>query len=131
MATTTRLMKIGELARRAEVSQRTIHYYETLGLVQPTQRQGRGYRYYDEQALKRLEKIKQLQKVGLSLDEIGQVIELYFQDSTGVQGKREVLRILRGHLADTDRKIAEMQAFRDEIMKNIAYIEGLIRQAEE
>ena len=125
------MMKIGDLAKRAEVSQRTIHYYETLGLVEPTRRVGRGYRYYDEHALKRLEKIKQLQKVGLSLEEIRQVIDLYFQDSTGIQGKRVVLRILRGHLADTDRKIAEMQAFRDEILKNIAYIEGLIQQVEE
>lgn len=125
------LMKIGTLAERAGVSQRTIHYYESLGLVEPTRRVGRGYRYYDDHALKRLEKIKQLQKVGLSLEEIRQVIDLYFQDSTGIQGKREVLRILRGHLADTDRKIAEMQAFRDEILRNIAYIEGLIQQLEE
>jgi DNA-binding transcriptional MerR regulator len=128
MAPPTGMMKIGDLAKRADVSQRTIHYYETLGLVEPTRRVGRGYRYYDELALKRLEKIKQLQKVGLSLDEIRQVIELYFQDSTGIQGKREVLRILQAHLAETDRKIAELQSFRDETLKNIAYIEGLIQQ---
>lgn len=124
------LMQIGELAKRSRVSQRTIHYYERLGLMQPTQREGSGYRYYDDTALQRLEKIRQLQKIGLSLDEIAEVIDLYFEDSTGIKGKRKVLEILGEHLVDTESKISEMQRFRDEMRANIDRIKQLIRDAE-
>ena len=51
------LMRIGELSDRAGVSHRTIHYYERLGLIKPAEREGAGYRYYDEITVKRLEKI--------------------------------------------------------------------------
>lgn len=51
------LMRIGELAERAGVSHRTIHYYEGLGLLQPAEREGVGYRYYDETSLRRINKI--------------------------------------------------------------------------
>lgn len=46
-------MQIGELSERAKVSHRTIHYYERLGLVKPAEREGVGYRYYDEVSVKR------------------------------------------------------------------------------
>lgn len=83
-------MQIGELSERAGVSHRTIHYYERLGLVKPAEREGTGYRYYDEVAVKRLEKIAALKRLGLSLDEIAAVIDLYFEDAGGIKGKERV-----------------------------------------
>lgn len=123
-------MKIGELAQRAGLSHRTIHFYEQKGLIQPSHREGRGYRYYDETTLKRLQKIAALKALGLSLDEIGEVIHLYFEDSSGLRGKREVLRILKNHLGDADRRLAEVTRFRDDLLRNIARLEGLIEAAE-
>lgn len=84
------LMQIGELSERAGVSHRTIHYYERLGLVKPAEREGTGYRYYDEVAVKRLEKIAALKRLGLSLDEIAAVIDLYSEDASGIKGKERV-----------------------------------------
>jgi MerR family copper efflux transcriptional regulator len=72
------------------LSHRTIHYYERLGLVKPAEREGTGYRYYDEVAVKRLEKIAALKRLGLSLDEIAAVIDLYFEDASGIKGKERV-----------------------------------------
>ncbi|QTD51694.1 MerR family transcriptional regulator [Sulfidibacter corallicola] len=123
-------MKIGELARRAELSHRTIHFYEQKGLIAPSHREGRGYRYYDELTLKRLKKIAALKSLGLSLDEIGEVINLYFEDETGIRGKREVLKILQKHLLEADRQLAEVTQFRDDLIRNIARLEGLIESAE-
>lgn len=123
---TASLLRIGELARRAGVSHRTIHYYERIGLLAPAQREGAGYRYYDEQALERLEKIAALKNIGLSLQEIGQVIELYFSDPTGLKGKQEVLKILQGQLLNTRSKLDELGRFEDDLQSNIERMEKLI-----
>ncbi len=122
-------MQIGELAARADVSHRTIHYYERLGLLTPSEREGAGYRYYNDEALKRLEKIAALKRLGLSLDEIASVIDLYFEDDSGIRGKERVLVILETQREKTDRQIKELTQFRRDIDKNIARMKRLIAEA--
>ena len=119
-------MQIGELSRRSGVSHRTIHYYERLGLLRPAERKDAGYRYYDETALLRLDKIAALKRLGLSLEEIASVIDLYFEDATGIRGKRKVLDILRGQLLRADAQLAELTSFKQDIEANIARMEILI-----
>lgn len=123
------LMQIGALCARAGVSARTVHYYERLGLVKPAEREGAGYRYYDDGALKRLEKIAALKRLGLSLDEIAAVLDLYFEDVSGVKGKRKVLEILRLQLARAEAQINELAAFKRDLRANIARMEQLIAAA--
>jgi MerR family copper efflux transcriptional regulator len=121
------LMQIGELARRTDVSQRTIRYYEQLGLLQPAEREGAGYRYYDEQTIKRLEKIAALKNLGLSLEEVVEVIELFFADSSAyLRGKRKTLEILRAHLAEADARLIELKTTRGELQRNILRIESYL-----
>ncbi|WP_104662700.1 MerR family transcriptional regulator [Ensifer adhaerens] len=122
-------MQIGELSERAGVSHRTIHYYERLGLVEPAEREGTGYRYYDEIALKRLEKIAALKRLGLSLDEIAAVIDLYFEDASGIRGKERVLEILQAQLDKTNTQLDELSTFKRDLENNIARMLGLIAQA--
>lgn len=122
-------MQIGELAQRANVSHRTIHYYERIGLMKPAEREGAGYRYYDETAYQRLEKIAALKRLGLSLDEIAAVIDLYFEDASGIKGKEKVLEILEAQLAKTDTQLAELTGFRRDLESNIARMKSLIDQA--
>lgn len=124
------LMRIGDLAERTDNTPQTIRYYEQLGLIVPTEREGRGYRYYNEDAVTRLQKIATLKQIGLSLEEISAVIDLYFTDSTGIQGKRKVLDILRRHRQETDERMISLQSFRSELDQNIARVEGLIRAIE-
>ena len=125
---TQSLMQIGELAERAGVSHRTIRYYERIGLMKPAEREGAGYRYYDELALRRLQKIAVLKRLGLSLDEIASVIDLYFEDAQGVKGKEKVLEILQTQLSKTNAQIAELSAFRQTLENNIARMRGLIEE---
>lgn len=122
-------MQIGELSERAGVSHRTIHYYERLGLIGPAQREGAGYRYYDELALKRLEKIAVLKRLGLSLDDIAAVIDLYFADASGIRGKEKVLEILEAQHARADAQIRELATFKRDLEANIARMRALIAEA--
>lgn len=121
-------LRIGELARRAGVTTRTIRYYESRGLLGPADRPG-GFRYYTDEALVRLNKIDSLKKLGLSLDEIASVIELYFKDPTGVRGKKKLLGILHGHLRETERKLEDLEQFRADLQANIARVERAIKDA--
>ena len=124
-------MQIGELAERAGVSHRTIHYYERLGLGMPAEREGAGYRYYDEIAVKRLEKIAALKRLGLSLDEVAAVIDLYFEDGTGIKGKAKVLEILQTQLAKADAQLQELTTFKRDVEVNIARMHNLIAEAKQ
>jgi MerR family Zn(II)-responsive transcriptional regulator of zntA len=71
---TSDLLKIGEFARRAGVSLRTLRYYEELGLISPSARTRGGFRYYRPEDLDRLKLIADLQKLGLTLEQIGELL---------------------------------------------------------
>lgn len=119
-------MRIGDLTERAGVTQRTVRYYESIGLLPAGEREGHGHHYYTEETLARLRKIDQLKQLGLSLEEIGEVIDLYFLDPSGIQPKQKVLVILRRHLAESEKKIGELQQFRAELQANIARFEHFL-----
>ena len=125
-------IRIGELAERTDTTPETIRYYESLGLLGHAQREGRGHRRYTEESVARLEKIAVLKGLGLSLDDIASVIDLYFGRSkdSSIKGKRKVLEHLRSRLVETDEKIITLQRFRDDLIRGIARIEGVIEVLE-
>ncbi len=121
-------MRIGEFAKRAGVTPRTVRYYESLGLLGPSERQGSGFRYYTETELARLQKIGALKELGLSLEEIATVIPLYFEDPTGLRGKRKILEILNDHLQEAEDKIDALRQFRDDLKIKIDRIQRWINE---
>jgi MerR family transcriptional regulator, copper efflux regulator len=124
-------MRIGDLTERAEVTPRTVRYYESIGLLPPAEREGHGQHYYTEETLARLRKIDQLKKLGLSLDEIRDVIDLYFTDASGIQPKQKILAILRQHLAEADQKIGALQQFRADLQAHIERFERWLEEREQ
>ncbi|AIQ70048.1 MerR family transcriptional regulator [Paenibacillus graminis] len=116
-------MRIGELTERAGVTQRTVRYYESIGLLPSGEREGNGHHYYTEETVARLRKIDQLKTLGLSLEEIRDVIGLYFTDPSGIQPKRKVLGLLHQHLADTDKKLEALGQFRADLQSHIERFE--------
>ena len=116
-------MRIGDLAARAEVTPRTVRYYESIGLIPRGEREGNSQHYYTEETLARLRKIDQLKQLGLGLDEIQAVIDLYFTDASGVRAKQKVLAILRAHLAEADQKVGALQQFRADLQAHIKRFE--------
>jgi MerR family transcriptional regulator, copper efflux regulator len=107
-------MRIGQLARRAGVTTRTVRYYEGLGLLS-SRREGSGHRQYDEQVLLRLQKIDWLKGMGLTLEEIREVIPLYFGDHTGTRGRKKMITLLERRLAQTEERIEGLVSHRDEL----------------
>ncbi len=123
-------MRIGELAYKAGVTPRTIRYYESLGLIGPSERQGRGFRYYTQVELAQLQNINALKGLGLSLEEVRSVIELYLNDTMVLHGKQKVLAILYSHLRETEEKIEALQQFRSKLQNNIAKMQKFIEQTQ-
>jgi MerR family copper efflux transcriptional regulator len=115
-------VRIGELAKRANVTPRTIRYYESIGLL-PRGNRASAQRTYDEVTVERLRKIDQLKALGLELDEIAGVIELYFADPSHRAPKAKVLALLRAHLGDVDHKLAELRALRTDLASHIRRFE--------
>ena len=67
--------KVGELARRTGLSVRTLHYYDEIGLLSPSQRTDGNHRLYDAVDVVRLQKIKSLRALGFSLREIRESLD--------------------------------------------------------
>ena len=65
---------VNEMSKLAGVSVRTLHHYDTIGLLKPTQVTEAGYRLYDDAALERLSMILVFRELGLSLRQIGDIL---------------------------------------------------------
>jgi len=110
-----RIYSIAELAREFAITARTIRFYEDEGLIKP-RRQGLT-RLYNAHDRTRLSWILRGKRLGFSLAEIKELLDLYQVDRTGVQQLRELLRRSRRHIADLERKRRDLEAhigeFRD------------------
>ncbi|KFK91472.1 MerR family transcriptional regulator [Streptomyces sp. JS01] len=97
---------IQEIARRAGTTSRTLRHYGDLGLLAPSRIGSNGYRYYDQDALVRLQRILLLRELGLSLPAIKDVLE--GQRDTAV-ALRAHLRLLEQEQARIGRQIASVR----------------------
>jgi len=70
IAVTTTALKVGQLARRTGVSVRTLHYYDEIGLLAPSEHTHTGHRLYTAADVGRLQQIVSLRQLGLSLEQI-------------------------------------------------------------
>lgn len=66
----SKLLKSGEVARRAGVSRQVIHEYTLLGLILPAERTPGGHRLYEEKVIRRLRLIRDLVQSGYTLRDI-------------------------------------------------------------
>lgn len=67
--------KVGELARRAGVTVRTLHHYDEIGLLEPEGRTRAGHRLYGPRQVRRLQQIASLRRLGLSLEEVAGLLD--------------------------------------------------------
>lgn len=75
MDTNAKTYTVSEAARLAHVTVRTLHHYDAIGLLVPSQRSASGYRLYTDADLRRLHQILLLRELGFSLDSIGRVLD--------------------------------------------------------
>ena len=102
-------MKIGEVARRAEVSIDTVRFYEQRGVIPCAPRRPSGYRDYSAATVARIKLARRMQSVGLSLDEI---IDALRAHETGEATCASEGWRLDAALARVDTRIAELRALR-------------------
>src|SRR5688572_8100776 len=65
---------VKQLSDLTEVSVRTLHYYDEIGLLHPTKVGANSYRYYDDEALLRLQQILFYREMGLELMQIKEIL---------------------------------------------------------
>jgi MerR family copper efflux transcriptional regulator len=107
-------VRIGELARRAGTTTKTLRFYEQAGLLPEPERTPSGYRDYDDGVLDRLAFVKAAQAADLSLAEIREVIAV--RDDTGPPCAH-VAALLEAHAAELEARIAELTALRDDVRR--------------
>jgi DNA-binding transcriptional MerR regulator len=105
-------MRIGQLAHRLGINSKTIRYYEEIGLIPPAPRTAAGYRDYDEQDASRLTFIKTAQRLGLSLDEIAEILSLRERGEAPCSYVRQAIS---EQLRTIDKRIADLQLLRREL----------------
>jgi DNA-binding transcriptional MerR regulator len=106
-------MRIGELAKRANVSTKAIRFYESSGLLPDPPRTPAGYRQYREDDEERVLFIKSAQRFGLTLDEISEV--LAFKER-GEPPCDYVVNVVKREIADLDGRIRDLRALRKELI---------------
>jgi len=97
-----RIYSIAELAREFGITARTIRFYEDEGLIKP--RRAGLTRLYSLGDRTRLGWILRGKRLGFSLAEIKELLDLYQVDRTGVQQLKELLRRSRVHVAELEKK---------------------------
>jgi Cu(I)-responsive transcriptional regulator len=105
-------MTIGEAAAHSGVPPKTIRFYEQIGLIAPAARLANRYRRYGDRDLEILRFVHRARALGFSLKEVGALLALY-RDRR--RASRDVKRLALGHVAELDRKIAELTAIRNTI----------------
>ena len=131
-STATRGLRIGELARRAGTTPRTIRYYEEFGLLPgaPERDAGRHRLYTDADVERVLEVLRLKDLLGLSLDELRDVIEA--EDARGAlraewhegdpspERRRQILEQALGHIGDQLALLRRRREELDELERELA-----------
>ena len=122
---------ISDLAREFDLTTRAIRFYEDLGLLQP-QRLGPGgrNRVYSARDRTRLKLTLRAKRLGLSLTEAKDIIDMYDSPrDTGAQLKK-FLAVLAGHRSQLDEQMVDLQANLDEVKAHEKEARALLARSE-
>jgi DNA-binding transcriptional MerR regulator len=112
----TRALRVSELAALAGVLPETVRYYERVRLLPPPARTAANHRAYDLDAVWRVRFIQAAQRLGLRLQEIG---DLLCVRDTGTCRREPAEQLLRRRLAELDAQAERLAAFRAEVVTMI------------
>ncbi|MEH2295461.1 heavy metal-responsive transcriptional regulator [Nostoc sp.] len=107
-----KLLLIGQVTDLSGIPIRTIRYYESLGIIKSSRRTEGGFRQFSLDVLTRLAFIKRAQNLGLSLEEIGNILQVYDQGQTPCG---EIKEKLEDKVLQIDQQIDQLLTLRSEI----------------
>lgn len=122
---------ISDLAREFDLTTRAMRFYEDMGLLQP-ERTGPGgrVRVYSARDRTRLRLTLRAKRLGLSLSEAREIIDLYDSPrDTGVQ-LRKFLQVLALHRAQLEEQMLDLQANLDEVREHEREAQELLKKIE-
>ena len=102
-------MLIGEAAQKSGIPAHTIRFYEDQKLISRAARSSGGYRLYSDRVLDELRFIRRAQRLGLTLDETREILSM---GRAGRKPCERVAAICQTHLAEIEKRMAELEAFR-------------------
>ena len=101
-------LSVSEAAKRTGVSVRTLHYYDEIGLLKPSETTPAGYRFYDDAAMASLQQILFYRELDVPLEQIGRILNAPEHDRTeALQKHRTLLLMKRRRLDDMLRLVDE------------------------
>ena len=131
MAPSTTTFTISDLAREFDLTTRAIRFYEDMGLLQP-ERSGPGgrHRVYSNRDRTRLKLTLRAKRLGLSLTEAKDIIDMYDSPrDTGPQ-LRKFLAILAAHRQQLEEQMAELQSNLEEVRTHEKEAKSLLSRIE-
>ena len=106
-------LTIGQVSHGAGVSTKTIRYYESIGLLGVPKRSDGGYRLYDARAVEELRFVQRARGLGFAIKDVSSLLALW---RDGHRSSSEVKEMTLRHVADVERKIAELQGIRGTLL---------------
>ncbi|PKN53747.1 MAG: MerR family transcriptional regulator [Deltaproteobacteria bacterium HGW-Deltaproteobacteria-13] len=108
---------IGEIAQKLDISQRTIRYYEEIGLLNSIKRVEGGRRIYTDLDFRRLKLIKRLKIMGMTLSEMQELEAMWTIEKSNDKVLGRLLELLNNQLRRLDDRIADLNILRNEIIE--------------
>jgi DNA-binding transcriptional MerR regulator len=108
--------QIGDIAVALGITTRTIRLYEKEGLIEPPQRTDGGVRFYTKPDVKRLKFVLKLKELGLSIQEMRELSELYNKgDKVPEKIMPRLIELLDTHLLSIREKVRKLNSLEVEI----------------
>ncbi|WP_008317775.1 heavy metal-responsive transcriptional regulator [Leptolyngbya sp. PCC 6406] len=111
------LLRIGEVSARVDLPVKTIRYYEDRGLIQASRRSSGGFRLFDDTVLTRLRFIRRAQALGLSLQDIQEILAIA---DHGDRPCQDVRHKFQAKVSAIDERIIQLQQLRGQIVDLMA-----------
>jgi MerR family copper efflux transcriptional regulator len=118
----TKLLKVGDLARQTGKSARALRLYEELGLLSPTARSSGGFRLYDDTAVTRIRWIELLQESGFTLHQIQDLLRAWHRTHYGPDAMNKVRDTFAARLAETRAALARYRELERELVGSLEYL---------
>ena len=128
VATTVGQYRIGDISNRVGLTERTIRYYEELGLLESVKRLDGGVRVYTDDDVRRLKYIRKLKTLGLSLQEMLELENLYRRHRSNRTVLPRLMELLDAHLETLEAKVNELKTLRDEIRSYKEHVAQRLRE---
>lgn len=109
---------ISDLVEEFGISQRTIRYYEELGLIHPRRTAG-NHRIYSKRDRARIKMIIRGKHLGFSLQDAATLINLYDMDSTQLKQYEEGIKLAYEHVKEVRRRQEELKLLENDLLDAI------------